>query len=157
MVKIKIVAVGKIKEKYFLDACQEYLKRLSRFAEVSVIEVKEENFVQTPTDAEALTIMKKEGASILKELKGAIYVTAIEGKQYSSVEFANLIKKIKDGIGEATFVIGGSYGVDANIKSKADGLISMSKMTFPHTLASVTLLEQIYRGFMINADAKYHK
>ncbi len=157
MMKIKIAVVGKIKEKYFADACNEYIKRLSRFASVSVVEVKEENFTSEPSQAEALSIIKKEGASLLKELKGSVYVMAIEGKKYSSETFANLIKTVKDGSGEMTIVIGGSHGVDKDIKNKADGLISMSDMTFPHTLARVMLLEQIYRGFMILSNSRYHK
>lgn len=157
MMKIKIAVVGKIKEKYYQEACAEYLKRLSRFASVSVVEVKEENFVTEPNDSEIGVIIKKEGASIKKELKGSVYVMAIEGKKYSSENFSKLIEKIKNSSGEATIVIGGSYGVDDEIKSKADGLISMSDMTFPHTLARVMLLEQLYRGFSILSNSRYHK
>lgn len=157
MMKIKIAVVGKIKEKYFSDACLEYLKRLSRFANVTVTEIKEENFVQEPSEAEKLSIMKKEAQGLNKELKGSVYVMAIEGKKYTSESFAELIKKVKDGVGEMTIVIGGSYGVDSAVKKSADGLISMSDMTFPHTMARVMLLEQLYRGFMILSDGRYHK
>ena len=157
MMKIKIIAVGKVKEKYFQEAVNEYLKRLTRYASVSVIEVKEENFVQEPSQSEIAVILKKEGENILKELKGDVYVTAIEGKKYSSESFANLIKKVKDGSGEMSIVIGGSYGVDATIKNKASGLISFSDMTLPHTLARVVAVEQVYRAFTILVDGRYHK
>ena len=155
--KVKIIAVGKVKEKYFLDACNEYLKRLTRYANVSVYEVKEENFVNEPSALEIEQILKKEGANIIKELKGDVYVMAIEGKKYSSVEFSKVIKKCRDGAGEMSIVIGGSYGVATEVKKLACGLISFSDMTFPHTLARVMTLEQVYRGFNILSDGRYHK
>ncbi|MBO5712659.1 MAG: 23S rRNA (pseudouridine(1915)-N(3))-methyltransferase RlmH [Clostridia bacterium] len=157
MMKIKVIAVGKVKEKYFVDACNEYLKRLTRYASVTVTEVKEENFVTEPTESEIEQILKKEGASIIKELKGEVFVMAIEGKKYSSVEFSRLIKKSRDGVGEMSIVIGGSYGVANEVKKLASGLISFSDMTFPHTLARVMTLEQLYRGFNILSDGRYHK
>lgn len=157
MVKVRIIAVGKVKEKYFVEACNEYLKRLTKYANVSVIEVKEENFVTEPSSAEISQILKKEGANIIKELKGKVYVTAIEGKKYSSVEFSKLIKKARDGAGEISIVIGGSYGVLEEVKKLASGLISFSDMTFPHTLARVMTLEQLYRAFNILSDGRYHK
>ena len=157
MVKIKIIAVGKVKEKYFVDACNEYLKRLTRYANVSIVEVKEENFVNEPSELEIEQILKKEGANIIKELKGEVYVLAIEGKKYSSVEFSRLIKKSRDGVGEISIVIGGSYGVANEVKKLANGLISFSDMTFPHTLARVIAVEQLYRAFNILSDGRYHK
>ena len=157
MMKVRVIAVGKVKEKYFLEACGEYLKRLTRYAEVSVIEVKEENFVTEPSQSEIEQILKKEGANILKEIKGEVFVLAIEGKKYSSVEFSKLIKKSRDGVGEISLVIGGSYGVANEVKKIASGLISFSDMTFPHTLARVMILEQLYRGFNILSDGRYHK
>ena len=157
MMKVRVIAVGKVKEKYFLEACGEYLKRLTRYADVSVIEVKEENFVTEPSQSEIEQILKKEGANILKEIKGEVFVLAIEGKKYSSVEFSKLIKKSRDGVGEISLVIGGSYGVSNEVKKIASGLISFSDMTFPHTLARVMILEQLYRGFNILSDGRYHK
>ena len=157
MVKINVVAVGKIKESYFQEAVLEYKKRLSKFCDLKIIEVKEENFTKEPNESERLSIMKKEGALISKELKGHIIAMAIEGKKYSSVEFSNLLEKIKNESGEITFVIGGSYGIDEEIKSKAKTKMSFSDMTFPHTLARVMLVEQLYRAFTISADGKYHK
>ncbi len=157
MLKINVVAVGKVKEKYFQEAINEYLKRLSRFAEVKVIEVKEENFSKDTLELRKETL-KREEENILPHLKGYVIVLAIEGKQFTSEE---LSKKIDDitisGASEITFVIGGSYGLTEEIKKKADLKFSFSKMTFPHTLARVMLLEQLYRGFMIKVGSTYHK
>ncbi len=158
MLKINIVCVGKIKEKYYAEAVLEYVKRLSRFAEVSVTECKEENFAKEPTEGEIPVILAKEGVQIKKNLKGYVFAMAIEGKKMSSEEFAKKIKQLKDkGEGIITFVIGGSYGIDEEIKKNADFKFSFSDMTFPHTLMRVMLTEQIYRAFMINADSCYHK
>ena len=157
MLKINVVAVGKVKEKYFQEAINEYLKRLSRFAEVKIIEVKEENFTKDSEELRKETL-KKEEENILPYLKGYVIVLAIEGKQFTS---ELLSKKIDDltvaGVSEITFVIGGSYGLTEGIKRKADLKFSFSLMTFPHTLARVILLEQLYRGFMIKAGSTYHK
>ncbi len=157
MFKVKIVAVGKVKEKYFVDAILEYKKRLSRFCEVTVCEVKEENFVKEPTESEIEEILRREGESILKELKGYVVAMAIEGKKCSSKGLATIIKNQVDKGQEITFVIGGSYGIHSEVKKKADMLLSFSDATFPHTLFRVMLLEQVYRAFSINADARYHK
>ena len=157
MLKINVVAVGKVKEKYFQEAINEYLKRLSRFAEVKIIEVKEENFTKDSEELRKETL-KKEEENILPYLKGYVIVLAIEGKQFTS---ESLSKKIDDltvaGVSEITFVIGGSYGLTEEIKRKADLKFSFSLMTFPHTLARVILLEQLYRGFMIKVGSTYHK
>ncbi len=157
MLKVNIVAVGKIKEKYFQEAVLEYQKRLSKFCNFKIIEVKEENFVTEPNEAEKLAILKREGALISKELKGYVIAMAIEGKKYSSVDFSSLIDKIKNQEGEITFVIGGSYGIDEEVKQKSKLKFSFSDMTFPHTLARVMLVEQLYRAFTISVDGKYHK
>ena len=157
MIKIKIVAVGKVKEKYFVDAILEYKKRLSRFAEVTICEVKEENFTKEPNGSEIDEILKRESESILKELKGYVVAMAIEGKKYSSQGLATLIKNQVDKGQEITFVIGGSYGLCNEVKKSANLLLSFSDATFPHTLFRVMLLEQVYRAFSINADARYHK
>lgn len=157
MVKINIVCVGKIKEDYFQKGFDEYVKRLSRYAKVAVIEVKEKNIVNEPSDGEIKEILKREGEDILKSLKGYVIVMAIEGKKLSSTALANKIKLVKDKQGELTFVIGGSYGVADFVKDRADELLSVSDMTFPHTLFRVMLSEQIYRAFTIIEDGKYHK
>lgn len=157
MMKIKLVAVGKVKEEYFSKGIEEYVKRLSRFCDFKIVEIKEENFVQEPTESQKLEIMKREGEKILKELKGYVIAMAIEGKKVSSLDFSRLILDLKDKDGEITFVIGGSYGICNQVKERANLKISFSDMTFPHTLFRVMLVEQIYRGFMIGVDSKYHK
>ena len=157
MIKIKVVCVGKIKEKYFADAVKEYEKRLSRYCQFQIKELKEENFNDNPTESDVKTIIKKEGESILKEIKGKVILLDIKGKEYSSVEFSTLIKDFVDKGEEVTFIIGGSYGVSQEVKDKASAKISFSKMTFPHTLFRVMLVEQIYRAYTIINGAKYHK
>lgn len=157
MFKIKIVCVGKMKEAYFRDATAEYVKRLSRFAEVTLREVKEENIVERPSEKEKQEIMRRESEHIAKELCGDIVVLAVEGKQRSSEAFAEELAALRDGKGEVTFVIGGSYGLAPEIKARAKTLLSFSKMTLPHTLMRVVLLEQIYRACMIDAGSTYHK
>ena len=153
MLKVNIVCVGKVKEKYFADGINEYSKRLSRFCEFKIIETDEENSKNS-----ASLISEKEGKNILPKLRGTVLALAIEGKKYSSEKFASKIKSLKDGgLGEITFVIGGSYGLSDEVKKKADELISFSDMTFPHTLARVMLTEQLYRAFTIINNVEYHK
>ena len=157
MVKVNIIAVGKVKEKYFLEGILEYSKRLSKYCEFNIIEVAEENY--TKTDSSIINVIKeKEGERIAPHLKGQVFVMAIEGKKLSSEKLAKTIKDLTDnGVGVITFVIGGSYGVSDKIKSRADGLLSFSDMTFPHTLFRLMLTEQIYRAFSINSGSAYHK
>ena len=157
MVKVNVVAVGKVKEKYFADGISEYAKRIGKFANFSIIEIAEENF--NKVDAKAVEIIKeRECERILPHLKGQVYAMAIEGKKYSSENFAKEIKTLVDkGEGVITFVIGGSYGLDDKIKQKADKLLSFSDMTFPHTMFRLMLTEQIYRAFSINSGSTYHK
>ncbi len=157
MIKINLVAVGKVKEKYFLDGINEYSKRLSRFCEFNIIEVAEENF-QKADDSLINIIKEKEAEKILPHLKGLVYALAIEGEQLSSENLAKMIKsQIDKGQGVITFVIGGSYGLSNAIKKRANGLISFSKMTFPHTLFRLMFTEQLYRAFSINGGIAYHK
>lgn len=156
MFKVKIIAVGKIKEEYFQQAVAEYVKRAGRYAEVKIVEVKEENFCAEPSDKEKEIILEKEGEAILKEVKGRVFALAIEGKKISSEGLKDLIKKSKDAGEELTFIIGGSYGLADKVK-RAATLVSFSDMTFPHTLFRVMLTEQIYRAFNIMEGGKYHK
>lgn len=157
MVKVKIVAVGKVKEKYFLDGINEYAKRLKRFCEFSIVEVAEENYDKA--QGKMLEVIKeKEAERILPNLKGFVFAMAIEGEKFSSENFAKKIKNLTDdGVGEITFVIGGSYGLSDKVKKRADKLISFSDMTFPHTLFRLMLCEQIYRAYTINEGTAYHK
>lgn len=157
MLKVKIIAVGKIKEKYFQDAILEYSKRLSRYAKFSIVEVKEENYVQEPNESEKLEILYREGVNIKKEISGYVIAMCIEGKKLSSVDLAKIIDNVKNVSSEICFIIGGSYGIDESVKKLADLKLSISDMTFPHTLCRVVLSEQIYRAFSILNDGKYHK
>ena len=155
MLKVNIVAVGKIKEKYFLGGIEEYSKRLSRFCTFRIIEVAEENYTKATT-GDVIVIKKREEERILPHLKGKIFAMAIEGKQFSSEDFAKKLTETSLTDSEVTFVIGGSYGLSDEIKKRAE-LISFSKMTFPHTLFRLMLTEQIYRAFMLTSGSAYHK
>ena len=157
MIKINVIAVGKVKEDYFVKALAEYSKRLSRFCTFTITEVSEENYSKQD-DGLVDKIKRKEGENILPHLKGYVMATAIEGKKTDSQGFAKLIQSLIDqGKGEITFVIGGSYGLCDQVKQRADRLVSFSDMTFPHTFFRVMLLEQIYRAFCINNGVSYHK
>lgn len=152
MIKINLVCVGNLKEKFFEEAQKEYLKRLSSFANVSIIEVSE----KTNEDSIEKTL-EKEADLIQKHLKGFVILLDIEGKHVSSENFAMYLKTLSLEHSVFTYVIGGSYGVSDTIKQRADARISFSKMTFPHRLARIMLLEQIYRANMIMANRSYHK
>lgn len=156
MIKVNVVAVGKVKEKYFSDGIAEYAKRLSRFCEFKIIEVEEENFKKAES-GDISVIKEREGERILPHIKGRVFAMAIEGKRRSSEEFARLIQTAADSVGVMTFVVGGSYGLSEEVKSRADGLLSFSEMTFPHTLFRLMLTEQIYRAFTILGGSAYHK
>lgn len=157
MIKINLVCIGKVKEKYFLDGINEYAKRLSRFCEFKIVELPEENFNKVD-DALIENIKKKEAEKIVANLKGYVFALAIEGKKYSSLAFSEEIKKLIDlGRGEITFVIGGSYGLDDSVKKHADRLVSFSDMTFPHTMFRLMFTEQLYRAFSILNGSNYHK
>ena len=157
MIKINIVCVGRVKEKYFADGISEYVKRISKYAVVSVTELQEENY-NNVTESLISTIKQKEAERILPHLKGYVFAMAIEGKKFSSENFAKKIKGLIDaGEGVTTFVIGGSYGLDDSVKQKANELISFSDMTFPHTLFRLILTEQVYRAFSIINNSSYHK
>lgn len=150
--KIKIVAVGNLKEKYFVDATNEYIKRLGRFCEIEVCEIAEKNFLEKPE-----LILDAEAKEIQKHLSGFIIVMDINGKMLDSVELSKKIQDIKMTNSSITFVIGSSYGLSESIKSLANFKLSMSVMTFPHQLARVMLLEQLYRSCCIENNITYHK
>ncbi|MBR2336343.1 MAG: 23S rRNA (pseudouridine(1915)-N(3))-methyltransferase RlmH [Clostridia bacterium] len=155
--KIKLVAVGKVKEKYFTEAISEYSKRLKGYCDFSLIEVKEENF-KNPSASDIKKILAVEGERIENAVKGYPIALAIEGKKLSSEELAKKIKALTDrGEGEICFIIGGSYGIDERVKALCKEKISFSDMTFPHTLMRVMATEQLYRAFAINAGSEYHK
>jgi len=150
---IKIICVGKIKEKYFRDAVDEYVKRLSKYTKISIIEV---NDIDNPN---VDIILSKEKEAIEKHISDRDYVITleIEGSMLSSVEFSKKIDSIFNTNSNITFVIGGSYGLHSDIKDRSNYKLSFSKMTFPHQLFRVNLLEQIYRAFKINNNETYHK
>ena len=157
MIKIRLIAVGKVKEKYFVEAINEYSKRLSGYCDFSIVEVKEENY-KNPSDAEINKILSVEAERIEKAIKGYVIALAVEGNKISSENLAKKIKTLTNrGEGEITFIIGGSYGIDQRIKNLAKEKISFSDMTFPHTLMRVIATEQLYRAFAINAGSEYHK
>lgn len=158
--KIQIVSVGKIKDNFWKQAQSEYCKMISRFCDIEVIELQDEKIPDKVSDNEALKILDKEGQKILPYINTNNTYTcsmAIEGKQYDSVEFAELLRNIFLTNSKIVFVIGGSLGITSDIKKKSDKLISLSKMTFPHRLSRVILLEQIFRAFKINNNETYHK
>ncbi len=158
--RITIVCVGKIKEKYLNDAIQEYTKRLSKYCRLEIIEVPDEKTVENGNEAVNRQIKDKEGERILKYIKEDAYVITLEilGKMVTSPELAEKIEKLGvDGISNITFVIGGSLGLSENVSKRADYKLSFSKMTFPHQLMRVILLEQIYRTYRINHNEPYHK
>ena len=150
---IKIITVGNIKEKYLKDATDEYLKRLKKFTSIEIIELKDEGLVE---EQKAIQL---EGEKILKNISPKDYLITleIEGKEYSSEEFAEKINQIQIENSNIVFVIGGSYGLSKDIKDKSKMHLSFSKMTFPHQLFRVFLLEQIYRAYKILNNESYHK
>lgn len=158
--KITLITVGKIKEKYFSMAVDEYSKRLSRYCRLEIIELADEKTPDNASDAQNRQIKEKEGDRILGAVNDSSYVIAlaIEGKMPDSVELSKKISKLAvDGYSSITFIIGGSLGLDERVLKRADYLLSFSKMTFPHQLMRVVLLEQIYRGFRIANNEPYHK
>ncbi len=160
MRKISIVCVGKLKESWLREGCQEYMKRLNAWCTPQVMELEEFRLPERPSPAQIEECIQKEGERILKKLptSGSVVAMCVEGKLLSSESLAAYLEKTAlSGSGDVTFVIGGSYGLWQQVKDKADLRLSISPMTFPHQLARVLLLEQIYRGFSINANAKYHK
>ena len=154
-----IVCVGKLREKFYAGAADEYLKRLSRYGKMEIVELPDLPEPQNASDADRQKIMDREGESILKAIRTGDHVTAmcINAPQFTSEQFAEKLRQGDMRGGRQVFVIGGSLGLSKAVLHRADDTLSMSKMTFPHQLARVMLLEQIYRGCKINAGEKYHK
>ncbi len=158
--RITIIAVGKIKEKFYRDAIAEYTKRLSRYCKLEIVYVSDEKTPDTASEALENQIKEVEANRILKAIKDDAYViaTAIHGIHYDSIAFGEKIHKLGVyGESHIVFVIGGSLGLHDSVYKRANEKISFSKMTFPHQLMRVILLEQIYRGFRIVAREPYHK
>ena len=157
---IKIVCVGKLKEKYFKDGIAEYVKRMSRFAKVKIVQVPDEKAPEKLSPAEMEQVKEIEGKRILDKIKDKeyVYVTAIKGKERTSEAFARELSNLTTyGHSDITFVIGGSLGTSDAVNKRADDLISFGKFTMPHQLMRLVLIEQIYRAFMINSGSPYHK
>ena len=158
--RINIVCVGKIKEKYLKLGIDEFKKRLSKYCKLEIIELEDEKAPENLSDKEMLMIKEKEGKKILSKIKDNSYVIAlaIDGKNLSSEELAETINKLGvRGVSNITFVIGGSLGLSDEVLSRADYKLSFSKMTFPHQLMRLILLEQVYRVYRINNGEPYHK
>lgn len=154
---INVIAVGKLKESFWKDACAEYLKRLGGYAAVKIREIQD---VDPGRSGGTEPAKAKEGAAILAAIpeKSRVILLAIEGKELSSVQFSRHLESLMNGgTGDITFVIGGSDGVSADVYSRADETMSFGKITLPHNLARVVLLEQIYRAFKIMRGEPYHK
>ena len=160
MMKVTVIAVGKLKEPYLRDGCAEYLKRLAAFAKVTVVEINECRCSDNPSPAEIEAVKQKEGEAILAKLPKGAYVIplCIEGTQLSSEGFAAKIEEAAlAGSSEVALIIGGSFGLSDAVKTKGKLKLSFGKITLPHQLMRLVLLEQLYRAFSINHHTKYHK
>ena len=158
--KIDILAVGKIREDFYRDAADEYIKRLSRYAKLNIIEVKDEKTVDGASDHENDLVKSSEAKRLQQYISddAVLIPLCIEGKEMSSEEFADTITSLENkGCSHIQFVIGGSLGLDEGLKKKGTMKLSFSRMTFPHQLMRVVLLEQIYRAYRIKNNEPYHK
>lgn len=158
--KITIITVGKLKEKYLKDAIAEYSKRLSKYCKLEIVEVADEKTPENASEVVEDAIRSKEAERILKYVKEDAFVITLEiaGKQLTSEEFADKIEQLGvKGISHIIFVIGGSIGLGKEVLAKSDFALSFSKMTFPHQLMRVILLEQVYRSYRIISGQPYHK
>lgn len=153
----KIVAVGKIKEQFYREAVGEYVKRLSRFAEVQIAEVEEHTFCGVPNAAETEKIVTAEGKNILQKAEGCVVALDIGGKELSSEQLAQQLEKFTQNYSTVTFVVGGSYGLSDQVKARAQLRLSFGKITLPHQLCRVVLCEQLYRACAIRNNLPYHK
>ena len=160
MQKITVLCVGKLKERFYQEAAAEYVKRLGRHCKLDVVELPESRLPEDPSPGEIQRALAAEAAAIREKLPrgGAVIALCIEGKPCSSVELSRRMQELAvSGKSQLTFLIGGSVGLSEDLKRQADWRLSMSPMTFPHHLARIMLLEQIYRACQIAADTKYHK
>lgn len=160
MLNVTMICPGRLKEEYLRDAASEYIKRLSAFCSINVIEVAEQRLPDNPSKKQIEAALKAEGRDIAAKIpaQSLVFAMCIEGRQISSEELAEeTARAAVQGKSSVTFIIGSSFGLDEEVKGAAHKKISMSKMTFPHQLARIMLLEQIYRAFQINSGGKYHK
>lgn len=160
MLSVHIICVGKMKEKFYIGAAEEYLKRLSAYCKLTVTELPEEKLPQNPSQSQIDAALVKEGQAIRAKLpaNASVIAMCVEGKLHSSEQLADLMRVWEQNSAKhLVFLVGGSYGLDLSLKQEAWVRLSMSPMTFPHHLARVMLLEQVYRAFKINEGSAYHK
>lgn len=160
MIKINVISLGRLKEKYLREAVEEYSKRISGYAKMSIVELEPEKLSDNPSDSEIEAALKTEADKIMKKIESGSFTVAmcIEGKQMTSEAFSDMMsEKINSGTGVFNFIIGSSFGLHSSVKNAANLKLSFSGMTFPHQLFKVMLLEQIYRAFKINEGGRYHK
>lgn len=160
MLGVTIICEAKLKEKYLRDAADEYIKRLGGYCKLNIIELTPKKLSDNPSDNEIANALSAEGKEIMSKIPSGskVFSMCIEGKQLSSEKLAREIDLCGvQGFGNITFIIGSSYGLSDEVKRRSDFRLSMSEMTFPHQLARIMLLEQIYRAFRINSGGKYHK
>jgi len=160
MLNVKLICVGKMREKFYIDAFEEYRKRLQAYCRLELLEITEQRLGDRPAEKEIAAALEREGQEIMKAVPADAYLVAlcVEGRQMPSEGMAALIaSRESSGKPKLCFVIGGSYGLAPAVKARADKRLSMSEMTFPHHLARVMLIEQVYRGFKINEGSQYHK
>ena len=157
---VTVICLGKLKEAYLRDACAEYVKRLGAFCKIQLVELSPSKLPENPSKAQIESALEDEARRIFEKIpKGAAcFAMCIEGKQYSSEKFSAILQTAGvEGGSNAVFIIGSSFGLSEKVKAACKYRLSMSEMTFPHQLARVMLLEQIYRGFQISSGGKYHK
>ncbi len=160
MLQVKLICVGRMRERFYIDAFEEYRKRLGAYCRFDCVEITEQRLPEEPSEALIRAALEKEAGEILKAVSQDAFLVAlcVEGKQMPSEAMAELIAgRENSGKPRLCFVIGGSFGLAESVKNRADLRLSMSKMTFPHHLARVMLAEQLYRGFKIREGSRYHK
>lgn len=160
MLSVRLICVGKMRERFYIDAFAEYTKRLRAYCKLDCVELTEQRLSEQPSQKEIHAALETESADIIKNIPPDAYVVAmcVEGRQMKSEGMAKLIaERENSGKPKLCFIVGGSFGLDERVKERADFRLSMSEMTFPHHLARVMLAEQIYRGFKINEGSRYHK
>lgn len=160
MLNLTLACIGTLKEKYLRDAAAEYTKRLSPYCKLHIIEIGEARIPDNPSLAQISAGLAQEGTRLLAKIPPGAYTVAlcIEGEMLSSEELGQRLNKtMVNGASQIAMVIGGSWGLSPEMKKKADSRLSLSRMTFPHQLTRILLLEQLYRAFQINAGGKYHK
>ena len=156
--RVNLIAVGKLKERWLREACEEYAKRLGRYCKLQIVELNECRLPESPSDGEIQKALQTEAEQILRHAEGELFALCIEGKSCTSEAFSRMLTEpALRGCSALSFIIGSSHGLAPQVKQAAQHKLSFSPMTFPHQLARVMLLEQIYRGYQIAEGGKYHK